>query len=62
VRGGPEALAGAKRLLLRRPADTIRDDLAELSALSLEFFRSSEGMEGVRALREKRAPAWLPED
>jgi methylglutaconyl-CoA hydratase len=62
VRGGPEALAGAKRLLLRRPAGAIRDDLAELSALSLEYFRSSEGMEGVRALREKRAPAWLPRD
>jgi methylglutaconyl-CoA hydratase len=62
VRGGPGALAGAKRLLLRPPAETVRADLTELSALSLEYFRSAEGMEGVRALRDKRAPEWLPRD
>ena len=61
VRGGPGALAGAKRLLQRRPADPVRADLAELSALSLEYFTSAEGMEGVRAVREKRPPAWVPQ-
>jgi methylglutaconyl-CoA hydratase len=60
VRGGPAALAGTKRLLRRPPAATVREDLAELSSLSEEYFRSPEGMEGVRATREKRPPEWLP--
>jgi methylglutaconyl-CoA hydratase len=61
TRGGPAALAGAKRLLHRTPPATVRDDLAELSELSEAYFRSPEGIEGVRAARAKRPPNWLPE-
>jgi methylglutaconyl-CoA hydratase len=61
VRGGPAALAGAKRLLQRSPAATVREDVSELSRLSQEYFRSAEGMEGIRAMREKRPPIWLPQ-
>ncbi len=60
VRGGPLALAGAKQLLRRRPAETIRADLAELSARSAGYFRSAEGREGVAAFREKRPASWVP--
>jgi len=60
VRGGPLALAGTKQLLRRRPAETVRADLAELSERSAGYFRSAEGREGVNAFREKRPASWLP--
>jgi len=60
VRGGPLALAGTKQLLRRPPAETIRADLADLSARSAGYFRSAEGVEGVNAFREKRPASWVP--
>jgi methylglutaconyl-CoA hydratase len=59
LRGGPNALAGVKALLRRRTAGDIRADLAELTDLSVGFFTSAEGREGVAALRDKRDPAWV---
>lgn len=60
VRGGPRALVGTKELLRRTPATGIRDEIAQLSAMSTGYFLSDEGREGVRAFREKRPPAWVP--
>jgi methylglutaconyl-CoA hydratase len=60
VRGGPMALAGTKQLLRRTPADSMRADLADLSARSAAYFRSAEGREGVAAFREKRPASWVP--
>jgi methylglutaconyl-CoA hydratase len=60
VRGGPRALGGAKELLRRARAATLRDEVAELSALSTGYFLSEEGREGVLAFREKRPAAWVP--
>jgi methylglutaconyl-CoA hydratase len=60
VRGGPLALAATKQLLRRRPLESIRADLAELSAKSAGHFRSAEGREGVAAFREKRPATWIP--
>jgi methylglutaconyl-CoA hydratase len=60
VLGGPLALAGTKQLLRRRPAETIRADLAELAERSAGYFRSAEGREGVTAFREKRPASWVP--
>jgi methylglutaconyl-CoA hydratase len=62
LRGGPLAMAGAKRVLHRRPAATVREDLADLAALSAEYFGSDEGREGVLAFREKRTPRWVPDE
>jgi methylglutaconyl-CoA hydratase len=59
VRGGPLALAGTKQLLRRTPPDSIRADLAELSARSAGYFKSAEGVEGVTAFREKRPASWV---
>jgi methylglutaconyl-CoA hydratase len=56
VRGAPRALAATKDLLRRRPTLA---DVGELSLLSLEFFMSEEGREGVMAFREKRDPSWI---
>jgi methylglutaconyl-CoA hydratase len=62
VQGAPGALAGVKELLRRTPAVTFRDEVAALSDLSVGYFLSDEGREGVLAYREKRAPAWVPRD
>ncbi|WP_189115666.1 enoyl-CoA hydratase-related protein [Pilimelia terevasa] len=60
--GGPIAL-GATKQLLRRPAGpTVRAELDDLTALSVAYFGSDEGREGVTAFKEKRPPAWTPED
>ncbi|BCB79367.1 enoyl-CoA hydratase family protein [Phytohabitans flavus] len=61
VLGGPQALAAAKDILHRRATATVREELAELSALSVGYFQSEEGRAGVRAFREKTYPSWVPE-
>jgi methylglutaconyl-CoA hydratase len=61
LRGAPGALAGTKRLLRRQKADTFRDEVAELTELSVAYFGSAEGVEGIRAFREKREPNWIPD-
>jgi methylglutaconyl-CoA hydratase len=60
VKGAPGALAGAKELLRRPPAATLRAGLADLTALSTGYFLSAEGREGVLAFREKRPAHWVP--
>ena len=60
VRGAPGALAGAKGLLRRLPAITLGDEIDELSALSVTYFGSAEGIEGIAAFREKRNASWVP--
>jgi methylglutaconyl-CoA hydratase len=61
-RAAPNALAGAKALLRRPAPATFGDNVAELTELSLSYFRSAEGIEGVTAFRQKRDPAWIPVD
>jgi methylglutaconyl-CoA hydratase len=58
MRAAPGALAGTKALLRRGTAD-LRAELTELTALSVRYFHSEEGVEGVAAFREKRDPAWV---
>lgn len=60
VRGAPEALAGTKALLRRTALTTFSDDVAELTALSVSYFGSDEGREGMAAFAEKRDAAWVP--
>ena len=62
LRGAPGALAGTKSLLRRTRPEDIGDDLAELTTLSVSYFRSAEGLEGVAAYRQKRDPAWIAVD
>jgi methylglutaconyl-CoA hydratase len=59
LRAAPGALAGTKALL-RRGTGPIAPELAELTALSVTYFHSAEGIEGVAAFRQKRDPAWAP--
>lgn len=65
VRGGPAALGATKALLRgelpgtpQRPS--IHDELTRLTELSVSFFTSDEGREGVRSFVEKRDPRWVP--
>ena len=58
-RGAPRALAEAKALLHRRTARPLREEMAELTELSVGFFTSEEGREGVRSVLDKRDPAWV---
>jgi methylglutaconyl-CoA hydratase len=60
VRGAPAALAVAKTLSRRRPADDIRAELDLLTRMSVEFFTSPQGREGIAALADKRDPSWVP--
>jgi len=60
VRGAPAALAGTKSLLARPPRATVREDAADLREISVGYFLSDEGREGVAAFREKRDPTWVP--
>jgi methylglutaconyl-CoA hydratase len=59
LRGAPGALAGAKQLL-RRGGD-LGAEIDALTELSVRYFGSPEGLEGVRAFREKRDASWVPQ-
>jgi methylglutaconyl-CoA hydratase len=56
--GAPGALATAKKLARSRLAGPLRAELAELTELSVRFFSSAEGREGVLSFVEKRHPSW----
>jgi methylglutaconyl-CoA hydratase len=60
IRGGPEALAIAKRLIRTVPTLSVEQGLRAMAELSAERFDSAEGQEGIRAFAEKRPPAWAP--
>jgi methylglutaconyl-CoA hydratase len=60
VRGAPNALAGTKELLHRAPLTTFGDDITALTEISVGYFGSVEGREGVDAFRAKRDPSWIP--
>jgi methylglutaconyl-CoA hydratase len=55
----PGALAGTKALLHSPPAGDLRERLAELTRLSVTYFTSAEGREGIGALLAKRSPPWV---
>ena len=59
--GGPNALAATKDMLRTPRAATMREDFADMLALSAEHFAGEEGQEGIRAFGEKRKPSWVPQ-
>ncbi len=61
LRGAPGALATAKQLTRRSRPVSIRTELAELTQLSVQYFSSAEGREGVLSFAEKRDPVWVTE-
>lgn len=61
LKGGPTALAAAKRLVAR-VSEPVDDALvAETARLIAELRVSAEGQEGLGAFLEKRAPGWSEE-
>ena len=59
LRAAPGALAGTKELLRKPDGPALRARLAELTELSVRYFTSDEGREGITALLGKRDPAWV---
>jgi methylglutaconyl-CoA hydratase len=57
VKGGPSALAAAKRLRLTAP---VPDSFPELERLSARHFASEEGTAGIAAMLAKRPAPWVP--
>jgi methylglutaconyl-CoA hydratase len=57
LRAAPGALAATKDLA--RGGRSIRTDLDRLTEMSVGFFTSAEGREGVRSFLDKRDPAWV---
>jgi methylglutaconyl-CoA hydratase len=60
LRAAPAALAGTKELLRDPAGPALRARLADLADLSVRYFTSAEGREGISALLGKRDPAWVP--
>jgi methylglutaconyl-CoA hydratase len=59
LRAAPGALAGTKDLLRDPSGPDLRARLAELTGLSVRYFTSAEGREGITAMLGKRSPAWV---
>lgn len=62
LRGGPTALAAAKRLVLDVPTMERHAAFEHASALSRELFASEEAVEGMAAFRERRQARWVPKE
>lgn len=54
----PQGLAETKKLIGRDLVKHIDDNGADMVTLSERLFNSEEGLEGIRAFKEKRKPAW----
>jgi methylglutaconyl-CoA hydratase len=61
-RGGPTALAQAKRLVYEIPQLPADEAFRVTSARSAALFGSDEAAEGMAAFLEKRRPSWAPEE
>jgi methylglutaconyl-CoA hydratase len=60
LKGGPDAIAAAKRLIRDLSGRAIEPSLIDATAQRIAALRASgEAREGVGAFLEKRAPAWL---
>jgi methylglutaconyl-CoA hydratase len=62
LRGGPEALGGAKRLVRDVPAMPMEEAFPRMAELSGRYFASAEALEGMRAFAERRQPRWSDVD
>jgi len=60
VRGGPNALAAVKDLIMRVPAMDRAEAFAWTAATSAALFGTDEATEGIAAFRERRDAAWVP--
>lgn len=56
--GGPTAVATTKGILRRVGSLPMEQAFEEMSHMSVSFFSSEEGQEGMRAFRERRPPRW----
>lgn len=57
--GAPRALGVTKDIVRRVPSMPLRPAFEEMKDLSISFFASAEGQEGMRAFQERRRPDWV---
>jgi methylglutaconyl-CoA hydratase len=62
LRGGPQALARTKELLVRVPGMPRDEAFAYAAELSASLFASDEAREGMTAFLERRTAPWVPTD
>lgn len=62
LRGGPNAIAAAKQLVMQVPQMEVSAAGEWASELSMQLFKSEEAAEGIAAFREKRDAAWIPNE
>jgi methylglutaconyl-CoA hydratase len=56
--GSPAAVGVTKAIVRRVPTMPLPEAFEEMKQLSISFFSSEEGQEGMRAFRERRPPRW----
>jgi enoyl-CoA hydratase/carnithine racemase len=56
----PAAVRATKDIVHRVPSMPVRSAFEEMKELSISFFASEEGQEGMRAFQERRRPSWAP--
>jgi methylglutaconyl-CoA hydratase len=61
LRGGPIALAAAKRLIADIQSQSYDEQRTYTAAMIAALRQSAEGREGVKAFLQKRNAAWVPE-
>ncbi len=61
-KGGPQALAAAKRLVYEVPKLSRDEAFAHTSRLSAELFRGEEAAAGMKAFLTRSRPPWAPDD
>lgn len=57
--GGPGAMGVVKDIARRVPTMSLAAGFEEMKQLSMSFFSSDEGQEGMRAFQERRRPRWV---
>ncbi len=60
LRGGPRALAAAKRIVATVPSMGRDEAFAWATSLAAELFGSEEAAAGIAAFRERRLAPWVP--
>jgi len=60
IKGGPAGLKLTKELINRVPDMTSKEAFAWTGEISPKMFTSPEGLQGIKAFRNRTDPPWIP--